>query len=65
MYFNFIRRELAVLPLALCFLVAAPRILAQAVTGTIVGTVTDATGAVVPNATVVVSLTGQNVSTTM
>jgi hypothetical protein len=65
MYFNFIRRPLAVLPLALCFLSAAPRVLAQAVTGTIVGTVTDATGAVVPNATVVVSLTGQNVSHTI
>ncbi|HEV2576932.1 MAG TPA: TonB-dependent receptor [Acidobacteriaceae bacterium] len=62
MHFKSIRRTLAVLPLALCVLAAAPRALAQAVTGTIVGTVTDATGAVVPNATVVISLTGQNVS---
>jgi len=38
---------------------------AQAVTGTIVGTITDGTGAVVPNATVVVSLTGQNTSHTI
>ena len=42
------------------FTLSAPAAHAQAVTGSIVGTVTDASGAVVPNAKVVISLTGQN-----
>jgi hypothetical protein len=41
--------------LALTFLCTAPRVIAQAVFGSIVGTVTDPTGAVVPNATVIVT----------
>lgn len=64
MYVKLIRRILATLPLLLCVLAAPPRSSGQAVTGTIVGTVTDASGAVLPNATVVISLTGQNVSHT-
>ena len=65
MYISLIRRTLALFTLVLCAFVAAPRALAQAVTGSIVGTITDATGAVVANATVVVSLTGQHVSNTV
>src|SRR6201996_4983396 len=60
MYSTFIRRILVALSLTLCVLAIGSRALAQAVTGTIVGTVTDSTGAVVGNATVSISLTGQN-----
>ena len=55
MKFNFLR--------ALCLAVACAALpvlgLAQAVSGTIVGTVTDPSGAVVPNAQVTITLTGQ------
>jgi hypothetical protein len=64
MYLTSIRRTLTILALAICALTSGPRSLAQAVTGTIVGTVTDPSGAALPNATVVISLTGQNVSHT-
>ena len=47
------------------FSVATPSAYAQAVTGSIVGTVTDPSGAVVSNATVVISLTGQNATHTV
>ena len=61
MYFNRIFRSsltaLSVL-LAVLFL-SAPAALAQAVSGTIVGTVTDPTGASVPNAQVSIVLNGQ------
>ena len=39
---------------------SASRLIAQAVSGTIVGTVVDQSGAVVPNAQVTIVLTGQN-----
>ncbi len=42
------------------FLLTLPAALAQAVSGTIVGTVTDATGAAVPNVPVTIVLTGQD-----
>ena len=64
MHLTSIRRTLTVLALAICALASGPGSLAQAVTGTIVGTVTDASGAALPSATVVISLTGQNVSHT-
>jgi hypothetical protein len=64
MYVNSLRRSLAMLPLAACASVAAPLAMAQAVTGTIVGTVTDSSGAVVANANVVITLTGQDASHT-
>src|SRR5215470_11058940 len=60
MYLNSIRRTLAVLTFASCALSSAGRAMGQAVTGTIVGTVTDTSGAAMVNATVVISLTGQN-----
>jgi hypothetical protein len=53
------------LSLLLVFLAGAPRALAQAVFGSIVGTVTDPTGAVVPNATVVVTDVGKGTSQTI
>lgn len=62
MHVSSIRKVFAVVALVLSLVIGAPRLSAQAVTGTIVGTVTDASGAVVPNATVVISLTGQNAS---
>ena len=58
------RQLIARVTVLLLFFSFHPRLDAQAVTGTIVGTVTDASGAVVPNATVVISLTGQNTSYT-
>lgn len=64
MHSTFIRRILVAFSITLCFLMAGPRALAQAVTGTIVGTVTDSTGAVVGNAAVTISSTGQNSSFT-
>jgi hypothetical protein len=54
------RRLIGTVTLLLFFVLFHSRLDAQAVTGTIVGTVTDASGSVVPNATVVISLTGQN-----
>jgi hypothetical protein len=45
---------------AACALTVAPRAVAQAVTGSIVGTVTDSSGAVVANANVQIELTGQS-----
>ena len=53
------------LSLLLVLLAGAPRVLAQAVFGSIVGTVTDPTGAVVPNATVVVTDVGKGTSQTI
>jgi hypothetical protein len=50
--------------IAMCVLFGAQRTAAQAVTGTIVGTVTDSTGAVVRNATVLIELTGQSLTYT-
>src|SRR6195952_5748696 len=50
--------------LLVIFLFANSKLNAQAVTGTIVGTVTDQAGAVVTNATVVISLIGQNATYT-
>src|ERR1700753_2608677 len=64
MHLTSIRSTLTVFALAICALASGPRSRAQAVTGTIVGTVTDPSGAALPNATVVISLTGQNVSHT-
>ncbi|MFT4112895.1 carboxypeptidase regulatory-like domain-containing protein [Silvibacterium sp.] len=43
----------------------APRLMAQAVTGSIVGTATDSTGAVVPNATIVVTDESKGTSQTV
>jgi hypothetical protein len=53
------------LSLLFVFLAGAPRVLAQAVFGSIVGTVTDPTGAVVPNATVVVTDVSKGTSQTI
>ena len=53
-------RKLSVLFIALLFLSLPQAIFAQAVTGTIVGTVTDANGGVVVNAKVTIILTGQS-----
>lgn len=63
-YASLIRKTISLLLLAVSVFALAHRATAQAVTGTIVGTVTDSTGAVVANATVVVSLTGQNTTHT-
>ena len=49
----------SVLLLLIAFFPALPSALAQAVSGTILGTVVDATGASVPNAQVTIVLTGQ------
>jgi hypothetical protein len=57
-------RQLARVLLVVTCAFADPQVFAQAVSGTIVGTVTDESGAVVPNANVVISLAGQNVSHT-
>jgi hypothetical protein len=46
--------------LALLLSAASPALLAQAVNGSIIGTVTDATGAVVSGAQVTITLTGQD-----
>lgn len=54
------RKALFSILLAVCAVAAAPLALAQAVTGTIVGTITDATGAVISKANVMIELTGQN-----
>jgi len=53
-------RKLSVLLIALLFLSLSQTILSQAVTGTIVGTVTDTNGGVVVNAKVTIILTGQS-----
>ena len=53
-------RKLSVFLVALLFLSLSQTIFAQAVTGTIVGTVTDANGGVVVNAKVTIVLTGQS-----
>lgn len=53
-------RKLSVLFIALLFLSLPQAVFAQAVTGTIVGTVTDANGGVVVNAKVTIILTGQS-----
>ena len=50
--------------LAVCFAGLHGRLLAQAVSGTIVGTVTDSSGAVVPKAQVTILLTGQSTTYT-
>ena len=57
-------RLLSLFALVACLCFTASNALAQAVTGTIVGTVTDATGAVVANATVSIVLTGQSLTQT-
>ena len=54
--------RISVLLLLLCAF--AGRLFAQAGSGTILGTVTDASGAVVPNATVTITNVGTNVATT-
>jgi hypothetical protein len=54
-------RAVCSIALGLMFLFTSSRMMeAQAVSGTIVGTVTDSTGAAVPNAPVVITLTGQD-----
>jgi len=53
-------RKLSVFLVALFFLGLSQTIFSQAVTGTIVGTVTDASGGVVVNAKVTIVLTGQS-----
>ena len=53
-------RKLSVLLIALLFLSLSQTIFSQAVTGTIVGTVTDTNGGVVVNAKVTIILTGQS-----
>src|SRR5258708_17410216 len=55
---------LAFLPMA-TFLVSSHHVLAQAVFGQIVGTVTDSAGAVVPNATVTVTDVAKGTSVTL
>jgi hypothetical protein len=55
-------RWLLLLTVILVGLSKTPSLLAQAVSGTIVGTVTDSTGAAVPNADVTVVLAGQGTS---
>jgi hypothetical protein len=50
--------------IALCFLLVPSNLLAQAVTGELVGTIYDSTGAAVPNATVTATNTGTGVQTT-
>lgn len=52
-------RRIASLALAMALFVFLPRIVAQAVSGTIVGTVTDPSGAAITNAQVVVTRVGQ------
>jgi len=52
----------AIVAFSLCALIATPSLHAQAVSGTIVGTVTDSSGASVPNAAVTIVLTGQSVN---
>ena len=54
-------RKLSVFLVALLFLSLSQTIFAQAVNGTLLGTVTDATGAAVVNAKVMIVLTGQSV----
>jgi hypothetical protein len=56
----FFTRRLSLLVLAAGMLLASPRAHAQAVNGTILGTVTDPTGATVANAKVTIELTGQS-----
>jgi hypothetical protein len=55
-----VARKLSVFLIALLFLSLSQTIFSQAVTGTIVGTVTDASGGVVVNAKVTIVLTGQS-----
>ncbi len=55
----------SILVLLAGFLLTVPAVLAQAVSGTIVGTVTDSSGASVPNAQVTVVLTGQGTAHTV
>jgi hypothetical protein len=55
---------MSLLALAAGLLLAAPCALAQAVTGTIVGTVSDTRGAVVTNASIIIELTGQSLKQT-
>jgi len=56
------QRQLRLVPALLLFLfLPSLHLFAQAVSGTIVGTVTDATGAAVANAAVTITLTGQSV----
>jgi hypothetical protein len=50
--------------IALCTLAFSQALLGQAVNGTLLGTVSDPSGAVVPNATVTIILTGQSVQHT-
>jgi hypothetical protein len=50
---------------AVCLLASTPTCFAQAVFGSIYGTVTDATGAVIPNATVTVTDVAKGTSTTV
>ncbi len=54
-------RRLSAFLVALLFLSLSQSVFAQAVNGTLLGTVTDPTGAVVPNAKVTIVLTGQSV----
>lgn len=51
--------------LLFCFLVSAASLHAQAVTGTILGTVRDSTGATVPNVAVTITSTSQGLSRTL
>jgi hypothetical protein len=62
MFSSFGPKRLGLLLVAICLLVATPYAGAQAVTGTIVGTVTDSSGAIVPNAKVTIELTGQSLT---
>ncbi|MGB9407784.1 MAG: carboxypeptidase-like regulatory domain-containing protein, partial [Terracidiphilus sp.] len=54
-------RKLSAFLVALLFLSLSQTIFAQAVNGTLLGTVTDSTGAAVPNAKITIVLTGQSV----
>src|SRR5215469_2922188 len=55
-------RTFVVLAIALLILASGAAVWSQTVQGVITGTVTDPTGAVVPNATVTITNTGTNIS---
>jgi hypothetical protein len=62
---NFLRRIRLPLIAAVCLMVPAASAFGQAVYGSIFGTVTDSTGAVIPNATITVTDVGKGTSVTL